>query len=351
MMEHHQMSTIETPTLIKVNDVACRRVAEWIASHAIPRDAEEASLGDFTDIEVGDFYLFLVSICHQTSPIGHPPLMGSVSGQVRRGWDYLLTRFLELARYDRRLIDPANWIEMSGETIASFFRDSEYGLRLIEIDRRAQLVRNLGEVMRFRRWRHLQDLFVQARGRIEIGKPNLIGLLSEFEAFRDPVNKKTFFLLALMKNHAIWRYADPDRLGPPVDYHEIRGHLRLGTVEITCPELLAKLLSRECVEEHEDLAIREAVLRAIMKISEMSGLRDPAQLHYLFWNIFRSCCQRNETHCERCPPTCSLPARYISLAIQDAVRGCPFRTVCQGAQDPAKRRLIEQSVSIEYDYH
>ncbi|MGH7136703.1 MAG: hypothetical protein ACREHD_13255, partial [Pirellulales bacterium] len=67
--------------------------------------------------------------------------------------------------------------------------------------------------MAVHRWSHLQDLFQSAHGRVATGSPNLIDLLSSFEAYRDPVHKKAFYLLALMKNHRIWDYVDPDQLG------------------------------------------------------------------------------------------------------------------------------------------
>lgn len=344
------MSVLDT-TIVDVNLDACRHFAAWLATHEIPPDSEETSLAGFSQIEIGDFYLFLVAICHQTTPRGLPPLLGIVNGRERRGWDYLLGKFEELVRQDRTLISRARWKEMAGDELATLFSDPKYGARLVETDRRADLIRNLAAVMNAERWGHLDNLYRLARGRVASGEPNLVGLLSRFQAYRDPVNKKTFYLLALMRNHGVWEYADPDRLGPPVDYHEIRGHLRLGTVTVISDELRAKLMSRTPVDEVEDLAIRRAVYQAIIEISHLTRVYDPSRLHYLFWNVFRSCCQRDETHCDGCPPNCPLPARYIPLAIGADSRGCPFRSVCEAAREPDKRKLIEHTVPSSYDFH
>ena len=308
-------------------------------------------MAGFSPLEIGDFYLFLVAICHQTTPRGMPPLLGVVDGRERRGWDYMLGRFEHLARRDRDLLSLGYWREMTGERLANLFSDAKYGARLVETDRRAELIRNLAAVMDAEHWDHLQHVYRLADGRVATGDPNLVGLLSRFDAYRDPVNKKTFYLLALMRNHGIWTYQDPDRLGPPVDYHEIRGHLRLGTVLIVNEHLERKLLTHEPVTEAEDLAIRQAVFQAIMEISRASGIHNPTRLHYLFWNVFRSCCQREETHCEACPPTCPLPARYVPLALGPDGRACPFRTVCRAAREPERRRLVEHTVSSSYDFH
>jgi hypothetical protein len=344
------MSILNT-VLVEVDVQACQRLAAFLARQTIPSDAEETSLSGFSREDVGDFYLFLVAICHQTSPIGSPPLLGTVGGRERRGWDYLLGRFEEMVRQDRGLLTRARWRQLSDAELESLFTDGTYGPRLIGVERRAALIRDLASVMDSHNWNHLEDLYTLAKRRVASGDPNLVSLLSSFQAYGDPVNKKTFYLLALMRNHGFWKYVDPDKLGPPVDYHEVRGHLRLGTVTVLSSELRAKLRRQQPVEEFEDLAIRSAVYRAIMEISRLSGISDPSRLHYLFWNVFRSCCQRDETHCSGCPRSCPLPARYVPLALGPDGRACPFHTVCQGARDPEVRKLIEQVVSPGYDFH
>jgi hypothetical protein len=344
------MSVLDTD-LVAVDEQACARVAQWIAVRDIPPDSEETSLSGLSPTEVGDFYLFLVAICHQTTPRGFPPLLGNVAGRERRGWDYLLGRFEHLVAKERDLLNPAFWREMTGARLEEMFADPQYGPRLIEPQRRADLICNLGDVMHARGWTHLQALYTSTQGRIASDNPNLLGLLGQFDAYRDPVHKKAFYLLALMQNHGIWVYEDPSNLGPPVDYHEIRGHLRLGTVTILGDELLEKLRSNTPVSESEDLAIRSAVFDAISRISCLSRINSPSRLHYLFWNVFRSCCQRAETHCDGCPPSCPLPARYVPLAISSEGRRCPFHSVCRAAREPERRTLLEHTVSSSYDFH
>lgn len=348
--ERVEFMSVVDAGIVGVDREACARVAAWLAAHEIPADTEETTLSGLSPIEIGDFYLFLVAICHQTSPQGVPPLLGTVNGQLRRGWDYLLNRFEQLVQADRSLLSVDRWRRISGEDIAEMFADPEFGRRLVEPERRAELVRDLAAVMHQHGWQHAQDIYDAAQGRIASGAPNLVDLLAGFAAYRDPVRKKTFYLLSLMKNNGIWRFRDPESLGAPVDYHEVRGHLRLGTVKISSDELTRKIVAQEPVDEHEDLAIRRAVFEAIMLISRQSGL-DPSRLHYLFWNVFRACCTRTSAHCQGCPPDCSLPPRYVPLAWQDGVRGCPFRSVCLAASEPERLALVEQIVDRAYDFH
>ncbi|MBZ5492329.1 MAG: hypothetical protein LAO76_15485 [Acidobacteriia bacterium] len=196
-------------------------------------------------------------------------------------------------------------------------------------------------------WDSVDRLYDVSQGRITGGNANLLDLLAQFRAYDDPVRKKSFFFLALMHNTGLWQYTDPEQLGAPVDYHEVRGHLRLGTVEICDSSLHSKLISGRDVTAEEDITIRYAVLRALMFISECSGLRNPSQLHYLFWNIFRSCCSRENTHCNSCPPDCPLPDRYVPLALfPDGQRRCPFSGVCQSVGREPK--LLEHVFETDY---
>jgi hypothetical protein len=326
---------------------ACRRLASLVRSRPIPIDREDSDLRGFTRQEVGNFYLFLVAICHQTSPRGKPPLEGVVEGIHRRGWDYLTAKFEAACRADRELLMPVRWAGMTGAELATIYRDPALGERLTEPDGRSALVRDLGCVMKANDWPCLEDLYELAAGRVASGTPNLFGLLAQFRAYRDPVRKKSCFLLSLMRNTGLWQYTDDALLGPPVDYHEVRGHLRIGTVKVNDANLRRKLLKGLPVTADEDLAIRGAVYDAIMLISDLTGLRNPSQLHYLFWNVLRACCRHESPHCHGCPPDCSLPERYVPLAMHlDGGRRCPFSEVCASAD--LSPRFYEHVFDTDY---
>ena len=152
-----------------------------------------------------------------------------------------------------------------------------------------------------------------------------------------------------MRNTGLWHYIDEEQLGPPVDYHEVRGHLRLGAVTVNDESLRQKLLNSLPVTPDEDIAIRQSVHDAIMLLSELTGLRNPSQLHYLFWNVFRSCCSRESPHCYRCPPNCALPERYTHLATHsDGQRRCPFSEMCASTGGSTHQRYYEHVFDTDY---
>lgn len=333
--------------LVEVNRSVCKRLADLLRRQHVPVDEEESKLPGFRQDLVGNFFLALVAICYQTSPRHKPPLEGVVQGVHRRGWDYLFARLESAARVDASYIEPATWAQLSAHDVRELFRDRECGDRLTDPEGRAGLLRDLGQRMLERSWRRADDIYEFCDGRIASGHPNLLDTLAQFEAYRDPVRKKSLFFLSLMRNSQTWRYVDDENLGPPVDYHEVRGHLRIGTVCVKNADLEAKLRQGREVTADEDIAIRKAVYEAIILLSKETGLRNPSQLHYLFWNVFRSICTRQSPQCLAIRPDSKLPPRYISLIIhEDGQRRCPFSSVCRSAR--IEERYVEHVFETDY---
>ncbi len=312
--------------MIEIDQTQCRRVAEILARVEIPRDREENQILGFTAEEASNFYFLTVAICHQTQG-----LRGTVNGRAVRGWDYLSNKLQAAAMLDKTLLDPMSWASMTAKVLVALFADSGMGETLSDAVGRAELIQNLGATMLANRWDSVTQLFESAGSRVSTGSPNLLGLIGQFHAYRDPVFKKTYFFLGLMSNSGLWQYIDPETLGAPVDYHEVRGHLRLGTVAILEPQLRAKLYNDEPVSEQEDIAIRSAVHEAIARISKLHGSVNPMQLHYLFWNVFRSICMRARPLCHLAQHS-TLPERYIPLLKVESVdERCPFVSTCPSA--------------------
>lgn len=331
---------------ICVDRATCERLAKLLASRPIPPDEEDSALPGFSRLQVGNYYLLLVAICHQTSPRGRPPLEGTVGGKLKRGWDYLSARLEGVAQVDQSWLAPQRWAHVNTTDVRALFHDMTFGERLSDPERRAILIADLGRVMLARGWHWLEDLYQLCEGRVTTGQPNLLGLLAHFVAYSDPVYKKSLFLLSLMRNSGLWRYSDNDKLGPPVDYHEVRGHLRIGTVVVNDQGLRHKLMEGIPVTAEEDVAIRRAVYDAIMLLSELSGLQNPSQLHYLFWNVFRTHCTRESPRCfQEAPP---LPERYQHLATFGESRRCPFSGVCASATDVPLQRYNEHVFETDY---
>ena len=333
--------------LVEIDPTSCRRLAELLSSRHVPRDEEEIKLEGPAPELVGNFFLALVAICHQTSPHNGPPLEGTVKGLHLWGWDYLLGRFDGAVKADSSLVQPTVWAAFSAADLANLFRDHKYGETLTDPNGRTALLRDLGLRMLQQGWRFADQIHELCGRRVATGRPNLLDTLAQFRAYRDPVHKKSLFFLSLMRNSGTWTYEDGEGLGPPVDYHEVRGHLRIGTVRVNSPELLDKLYQNKEVSEEEDIAIRLAVFDAIVLISQLTGVHNPSQLHYMFWNVFRSLCTRQSPQCLGLRSNSRLPARYAELTVQaDGRRRCPFSPVCVSSE--TENRLVEQVFETDY---
>jgi hypothetical protein len=332
---------------VRVNREVCRDMGNLLRSNRVPEDHEDISLAGFTPLEIGNFYLLLVAICHQTSPRGEAPLEGTIAQQHMRGWDYLSAKLERAVQTNLELLNPQRWVRITGRDVQEIFHDEVLGDRLSDPNGRAALINDLGKKMVQKSWENVQEMYTAAGGRIDSGSPSLLDLLANFRAYDDPVKKKSFFFLALMHNAGLWVYADPSRLGAPIDYHEVRGHLRIGTVQVCDSELYRKLIDGQEVTPDDDITIRQAVYDAVMFISEDSELRNASQLHYLFWNVFRSCCTRYMPHCHSCPSQCTLPDRYVPLTLANGEpRRCPFSRMCNSVD--LEPKLLEHVVETDY---
>jgi hypothetical protein len=149
-----------------------------------------------------------------------------------------------------------------------------------------------------------------------------------------------------MRSQCGWRYVDAENLGAPVDYHEIRGHLRVGTVVIRDSVLLEAIRTGREVTSEQDLAIRSAVYAAVQSISRSVGRTDAATLHYLFWNLFRRCCGRTNPHCQSCGESCGLPVRYRTAFAGATPNACLLSAVCASANTSVK--LLEHLHTSDY---
>jgi len=224
------------------------------------------------------------------------------------------------------------WARLESADVERILEDEAKNSTVSDPEGRAALLRDLGRQMIKAGLSSARQMFDRSQGRLISSYPEgLFESLGAFRAYSDPIRKKSCFFLELMRGQCGWKFEDPANLGAPVDYHEVRGHLRLGTVVITDSALEAKVRTGQQTTDEEDQAIRGVVYEAINEISRLLGSADPATLHYLFWNFFRQCCGRKSAHCEGCAESCELPARYRDALRPVSRTGCPFRPFCPSA--------------------
>lgn len=335
---------------VSLNEEQCDQLAADLGAIKIPSDEEEPTTHLQLDPDaLANFYFVVVAICHQTSPRNGPPLEGRIDGRLYRGWDYLREAFAIAVRANPRIVYPECLIGLQPRDLDRIIRTPDNSATLSDLSGRCALLHATGQRLIDRGWQSVQDVHRLSSGFIEREKPpGLLMLLSEFTAYRDPVRKKSLYFLSLMRNHGLWQYQDDNALAAPVDYHEVRGHLRYGTVSIHDPELREALTRGAPIDSDADLAIRSAVSRAIIHVSKRTG-HSPSVLHYFFWNLFRNCCPRTATHCHGCSSDCRLPNRYRDAEFADSDRKgmrCQLSEHCLSRD--AEIKLLDHSTDTDY---
>jgi hypothetical protein len=298
----------------------------------------EASTHSFkwtgTPDELANAYFAIVAVCHQTSPVGERPLAGAVSGEEKRGWDYLKEKYLIAAAADRKWADVEYWMTLPPLELSELYRDPTQGLTLNRVNERALLLNDAGNRLREAGVRQISTAFDQ-HGRRLGGSTGFAQFLSSIEAYRDPVRKKTMFFMSLAVKECGWKLIDPTEMVSPVDYHELRGHLRIGTVVILDAKLREKVQRGLVLTEKEDTLVRQKVQEANDTAAQAAGITS-SEIHYLCWNVFRNCCMRDadKTHCSTCGTTCKLPKQYKTMPGYEG--RCVFSNACASANKPEK---------------
>ncbi len=332
---------------ITVDYQSCDKLVDFLKKHPVPEDKEEPTKINLPEDVTKNFYLALVAICHQTTPMTGPALQGTVDGTFLRGWDYLRAAMLKATANDNSIVYPASLSKITDKTLSGIIKGDDGKGEISNLEERVRLLNDMGSKMQQSGAGSVQQLFEKSEGHIDNygEKKGLYELLSEFEAYSDPVKKKSSYFLSLMKNQGFWNYSDEENLLPVVDYHEIRIALRLGTVKINDEELRSKLANKQEVTWQDDIDIRSGVQKALVYVAKESGLGH-SKLHYFLWNLSRNCCNRDSPHCSSHGGKCALPQRYVQLGQEIGSVSCLFSPFCESSGKEGK--LFDHVVKTHY---
>ncbi len=327
---------------VKVNEEQCRTLGRVLAGYSFRDDFYQRPFLSlpFSPEEKARMYFFSVGICHQTWTLAHP-------AANLYGWDYLEDGFIRIFKEGSWLADPNRISLASVQTIADdlashFIPEPEKGSTLDRIEERATLYLDMArKLVQYYNGKML-DLLVLSHGRVGCDR-GFYRLLSVFEAYSDPLYKKTSFLLKLLTDAGLFPVNDPENLIPVMDYHMQRVLLRSGAVEVQDASLREALVKRR--ELPSDRLIREACINASKLVAASAG-RGVLQMNDVLYMLGRSCCFEqplcSSGRCAKRP--CSL-TRTLPL---ENHHSCIFSEVCIGALLPEYRQLWNPVVRTHY---
>jgi hypothetical protein len=331
------------PPAVITNFNRCREVASLLQRMQLPSKLVRQGIFCSDRKTVGNFNLMLLAICHQTQNV-----MGTIDGKLWRGWDYLQRKLDAHSRSDPRFLEIDNWPVLSGECLDTALAPSPGTSAFVDVGSRAGLINDLGSHMIGAGYSSFEQLYKRFEGRC-CGPHSILSFLRGATAYSDPNEKKARLLIGLLRDVHGWEFRDAHYVSAPVDYHEIRGHLRIGTVVINDSELKTRIQS-DVVSGDEDNLIRSEVSNAIDEIASNVAGCDPLKVHYILWKYFRALCRRNG-------PSCltrgEIAVDQLDQAFLDPfgastiLKGCAFSTVC----DSFRRQVFPAEYSYGGSYY
>jgi hypothetical protein len=227
------------------------------------------------------------------------PASGYIDGKEYRGSMYLWRRLRTAVSSATFRLDAGCLSTLTEDQFRQAFAD-DYGACPLEpgLEDRVANLNDLGAGL-IERWDgQFVNLIDAADGSLEA----FATLSAQFRAFDDPVRKLTMVNAIMLVGSGLASFSD-DPL-PGIDYHLMKHALRQGLV-VPDEEISEKLVNGKLLDSAESLAIRQAVLAALIRVANEAQI-STAVLDNLYWTNRQICCDPL--------PSCSA--------------GCPFEEAC-----------------------
>lgn len=336
------MKNVDQPAILNLQQ--CARVAKSIQPLQLKAEFYQREYLNVDADEETKFrmHFFAVAICHQTHQLYHPKLN-------IYGWDFIEHVFVNLAQHKDSLLKPeylgaASVHEIaSGLEVAFAHEKKPLACSLDRLDERARLMQEASNILISKYSGKVSNIFRKAGEMLIHEEKGLYHLLSQMEAFADPQQKKSTFLIKLLEEDGLVKIKDPENFIPIMDYHMQRVLLRLGCVEITDAALREKIQKREILQTDEP--IRQLCIEAFKVIAENSG-HPVTKMNDFFWSLGRSCCHETTLCTDK---VCSKsPCTFTEIVEVEDHRQCIFQDICPGAVDEKYRNMWQPVVATHY---
>lgn len=287
-------------------------------------------------------HFYAVGICHQTYVLANPKLN-------LFGWDFMEYGFLDILKNAPNLLKANELVKLSNqqfiEKIKPFFAEDHLPEKctLDTLEERASLWLDMAAKLVEHFDGKIENLFLQSDWQKTQKAESLYKPLRLFEAYSDPLQKKSGVFLKLIDDAGLVNLDKLSDVIPIMDYHMQRVLLRTGCIEVNDKSLKDKLQNRQAISDDEPL--RKACIDA-MNIIAQSSHYHPFKMNDVFYTLGRSCCNEKTLcrHfvCEKTPCTLS---RAVYLENHES---CIFQEVCKGATDNDYHQYWQPQVQTHF---
>lgn len=230
-----------------------------------------------------NYVFFMVAIDHRTH--GMKRFEATIDGKLYHGSDLMFYLSRTAQEKDPYLFTPRRLKGISEEDVASVFT---IGDRVVSNpSHRAMLLQDAAKKLLEYYNGDARDLFEVAEGYLlREGKKGILQLLESFKAYEDPLQKKSFLLVKILRRQNLLNVKDIQNLRFPVDNVLMTIALQSGLLKVNEKALENKLLGGELLNDNEVVQLRKATQQAFEVVSRVSG-SGPDVLDDLLWTYGR----------------------------------------------------------------
>lgn len=330
---------------IVVDREQCERLARRLDLVRVrPGEFLEIASSDQDKRREANLWFYLVAICQSTRT-----LQGIIDGQWYRGWDYMAHAARRALRSDPERFTAQRLVSITPDELRALFSDDgqpEHST-FDRIEERVDQWRQAASQMLALYDGDVMNLYEAARHRLR-GEGGILQRLAAFDAYSDPVEKKSFLFIMFAYRCGAWQIEDLEHLEVAIDYHIMRVALRSGMVRVTDPELERILKERLPVTAERDNMVRESVRQACALLVQHSQ-RNVFEVDNILWMMGRNCCFYDyepicgSNRCQR-RDQCTL-IRGVEYNCPGA---CLFDGVCLGSGNKAYQAFWETNLYTHY---
>jgi hypothetical protein len=331
--------------MLYIDHDRCARLAQRLDTVAVrPDEFVAQATNELERKREANLWFFLVAICQATRT-----LQGEIDGRWVRGWDYMVRAARKTMRTQPECFTASHILRATEATLRTVFSDEgvAQSSTLDRIGERLAQWHNAAHILLQRYDGDVMNLYHQAEHRLR-GKDGILARLAEFQAYSDPVEKKSFLFIMFAQRSGAWQVQDIENLRVAIDYHIMRIALRSGMVLVQDAALRQRLRAREPITAEQDNQIREAVRQAC-ELVVRSSKHSVFEVDNILWMMGRNCCFYDYD------PICGShqcwrqdQCTFIRSIDYDCPDLCLFDGVCLGSRDQAYRSYWESTLYTEF---
>ena len=331
--------------MLHVDEERCRLLGQRLREVRVwPEEFIVRPTGEARKHREANLLFYLVAICQNTKT-----LQGAIDGKWYRGWDYMVQAARRAITLGQYAFHADQVREMTGVDLRRIFSDdlNPDHSTIDRVEERVWLIRDCGDVLVQKYDGDVWALYEAAHGRLR-GDGGILERMSEFVAYSDPVEKKSFLFLMYAIKTGLWKIADPENLKVAIDYHVMRIALRAGMVEVDDRELERRLKGRRTVTAETDNAVRAIVRDACDRLIQYSG-HSVFDVDNILWMMGRNCCfYDHDPICGDNPCFKEDRCTFIRSIEYQCSGKCLFDGLCRGSREEEYECFWETKLYTHY---